>query len=348
MSCGKVHAPLRTKMSGLIRRFVQAGILFSAAFLSLTAEPIGEIRSFSAFPDLDLAALQNGDIAAAKGDLMQFRRGIFVQTAYVVQGTPEHTIALLKHWNPTPHHELEVSVHSLIQTPVDPTDFSSLKINPDKSADRWLIDKTSGSPADLQLTAAERKTLAQLFASGGDPVAKSTQAWKSLLQNRASAFESGWSQVVGYDLPDGSLAPRSEIRQMLDEQSAVRKQFGTLLQKSGLLGGEKSELVPEMYWELFPVSGHSTFDLGATFALSQGSGGQVADCQYYVSNGYYASLILYQVWPCGKNTLVWRGDFLSAPSLAITRGIERMAYGSIMLQEIKTAIRAFQQDAAHL
>lgn len=72
------------------------------------------------------------------------------------------------------------------------------------------------------------------------------------------------------------------------------------------------------------------------------------DVQYYVSGAYYTFVTLYKVWPVqvgGKSAaLVWRGDFFAAPTLALTKGAERLAYGAIMLQELKKAIRCFQND----
>jgi hypothetical protein len=42
---------------------------------------------------------------------------------------------------------------------------------------------------------------------------------------------------------------------------------------------------------------------------------------------------------------VWRGDFFAAPMLAFTKGTERIAYGALMLQDIKKEIRCFQDEA---
>jgi len=74
----------------------------------------------------------------------------------------------------------------------------------------------------------------------------------------------------------------------------------------------------------------------------------VMDEEYYVCGNYYTSVTLYEVWPIqvGQRTgaLVWRGDFFAAPTLSFTKGTERIAYGAIMLQEIKKEIRSFQED----
>jgi hypothetical protein len=62
---------------------------------------------------------------------------------------------------------------------------------------------------------------------------------------------------------------------------------------------------------------------------------------------YYTYVTLYQVWPIQERgrsgALVWRGDFFAAPTLTFTKGAERLAYGAIMLQELKKAVRCFQE-----
>jgi hypothetical protein len=83
--------------------------------------------------------------------------------------------------------------------------------------------------------------------------------------------------------------------------------------------------------------------------LAVGDHHQLLDAQYYVSGTYYACVTLYEVWPIrdgGRSgSVVWRGDYFAAPSLAVTKGTERLAYGAIMLQELKKAVRCFQKDA---
>ena len=72
------------------------------------------------------------------------------------------------------------------------------------------------------------------------------------------------------------------------------------------------------------------------------------DVQYYVSGKYFAAATLYEIWPIQlgekSGALVWRGDFVAAPTLAFTRGTERIVYGAILLQEIKKVVRCFQDD----
>jgi len=84
------------------------------------------------------------------------------------------------------------------------------------------------------------------------------------------------------------------------------------------------------------------------YLLPVGDHHQLLDVQYYVSGVYYACVTLYEVWPIREGarlgSLVWRGDFFAAPTLAFTKGTDRLAYGAIMLQELKKAVRCFQKN----
>lgn len=135
---------------------------------------------------------------------------------------------------------------------------------------------------------------------------------------------------------------------MLREQSRIAREFDSIIQKVKLLGRDASTLAPFYYWNLFSSEGYGTLCLGAMYLLPVGDHYQLLDVEYYVSNSYYASATFYEVWPirAGDKTgsLVWRGDLFSASGLAYTKGVERIAYGAIMLLEIKKSIRAFQDD----
>jgi len=71
---------------------------------------------------------------------------------------------------------------------------------------------------------------------------------------------------------------------------------------------------------------------------------------YYASGGYYVALTLYQMWSVnveGKpSTLVWRGDMISAASLASLHGVERLASESAMMKDILKAVTLFRRDTS--
>jgi hypothetical protein len=136
---------------------------------------------------------------------------------------------------------------------------------------------------------------------------------------------------------------------MLRDQPSVARQFATLLRESGLLGsGRAGSLTPTLYWTLFEANHHATLSLGAIYLLPQGDHYQLMDVQYYVSGKYYAAATLSEIWPIRvgekSEALVWRGDFVAAPTLAFTKGTDRMIYAAILLHEIKKVVRCFQDD----
>jgi hypothetical protein len=98
------------------------------------------------------------------------------------------------------------------------------------------------------------------------------------------------------------------------------------------------------------VEDQGVVTLGASYTRSSSAGAQVADGLYYASGGYNVSLTLYQLWPieaAGKaSTLVWRGDFVSASSLADLHGVERLAAEGQMRKDIIKAARIFQREAS--
>ena len=135
---------------------------------------------------------------------------------------------------------------------------------------------------------------------------------------------------------------------MLLEQSAIATEFAPMLRESGVLGKQHTLDPQFQYWGMYEADHRAVLNLGAIYLLPLGDRYQLMDAQYYVSGVYYSFVTLYEVWPIEIGgqaaALIWRGDFFAAPVLEFTNGFERLAYGAIMIQELKKAIRAFQDD----
>jgi hypothetical protein len=170
------------------------------------------------------------------------------------------------------------------------------------------------------------------------------------LFDRASQFQQkGLAGMLPYDVSFSPVSPLAQLRAMLLEQVELTREFAPILKHIGLLGNEPARSsTPFYYWTLFEADHHATFALGAVYLLGMSDHYQLADVQYYVSNDYYTSTTLYEVWPIRvddkTSALVWRGDFFAAPMLAFTKGTERIAYGTLMLQDIKKETRCFQES----
>ncbi len=315
-----------------------------------TADPVAYLKSFSDFHEVDLKRLLNGEIASERGALMNLRTGISTQSCFATPASPAETAKRLQEWNPVSHESLGVYRFHPTGAPPDVADFKDLDFELDKRAVRWLLNKTlttTVGDSDLNLSRAESQQIALSLKKNSTPQ-EVAACWTKLLLARVSAFQSkGFDGITPYEVSGDKVSPTEQIRLMVKEKSRIAREFDPLIQKVGLAGGAAT-LKPSYYWNLFSSEGYGTLCLGATYSLPVDDHYQLLDLEYYVSGSYYASATFYEVWPIkvGDKTgsLVWRGDLFSAGGLAYTKGMERIAYGAVMLLEIKKGIRAFQDD----
>ena len=315
--------------------------------------PADAIKNFSAFQQIDLKRLLNGDILVERGALMNFPNGISGQTCFAVASPADETAKRLQIWDPSPHADLKVYMFQSLPKPCELADFQRLDLRSAQYPIRWLLDKTFATTAaksELNLTHDEAKSLASCAPKHSDPQ-KVAGCWAHLLFDRATAFQQkGPAGVSPYELVGETVSPFTQLRTMLLEQTEVVREFTPLLGKIGLLGKETSasSVTPFYYWTLFDADHHATLSLGAVYLLAVDDHYQLADVGYYVSGNYYTSITLYEVRPLQvgekPGSLVWRGDYFSAPTLAFTKGTERIAYGALMLQDIKKETHYFQDD----
>ena len=313
----KQTSPLMPRSAPLL------AVLMMLPFSTLSAaDPAAELASFSVFPKVDLAQLSKGDAKPVRAGPSGSPRYLSVQTVYVAPLPPSEVLAKMRSWNPTRHPDLKVFLH------VDSgSNFSRLQNVPDNSATRYLINASSQSSSDLQLSSAEMKLLpGESFAS----------VWTKILTGRV---QSGPYNQPPYDNATPSVRSGEELNGLLRSNDKIRRQF------SGLVPGGKGEL----YWELTSVDERGVLTLGS-FSTRNGSGGsiQTASILYYASGGYYAGITLHQLWPAqvdGRaSTLIWRGDMISSAAVAPLRGLERIAAESTMIKDVSRAISAFRRD----
>lgn len=316
-------------------------------------DPVEAIKSFSDFQQIDLNRLVNGDVLSERGSSMNSLNGISAQTCFIVPLPAEETAKRLQLWDPSPHAELKVYAFHALHAPCELADFQRLDFKNTQKPVRWLLDKTAASTptkSELNLTRDEAAKLDGCVQKRANPQ-KVAACWADLLLARASAFQQkGLAGVRAYELAGESVSPFDQLRAMLREQLPVCHEFLPILNKTGLAGNEaEPSLTPFYYWTLFDADYHGTISLGAVYLLAVDDHFQLVDMEYYVSGNYYASATLYEVWPVqagGRSAaLVWRGDYFSAPLLRFTKGTERIAYGVLMLQDIKKEIHCIQDEA---
>ncbi len=321
----------------------------------LALDPVEELKSFSAFDKVDLQKLADGEIMVERGPFMDFPRGISAQACFVVMAPAEKTAKLYRTWDASHHESLKLHSHCHIQSPPSDENFKPLNLSSQKSPFRWLLDKTQATTSersDLHLSIAEATQISESMKKGGESAEATARCWKDILKARALKFQKeGLAGSPPYEMGGSVITSSSEIQNLLKEIPKISAQFSpflpeTLLAKQPLLSAPP----PYCYWELLEINSHAAVNLGAVYLKALDDGRyQILDCDYYSNGGIYASFTLRQIWPIKIRdkdaSLIWRGEFVSAPTLAIVRGIERMAAGGIMIQEIKKAIRAFQEDA---
>lgn len=348
---------MKTKMLYLQRHFtIRVGGVLLVLFLlrpglmTVRADAVSDLASFSIFGKVDLAQLAKSDVKTAHGPPMSNPRFLAVQSCYAVPGAPAQQIEALRRWDATRHRELKVFLHSDLPSNPSPANFEKLRNAPDNASVRSFVAATQKLSPGLQISKEEAK---KFTAGGGGGAMPASVAgfWADVLTGRTKSFVSGgMSAQAPYDHAGPSVRASDEVNGLLREQGKIRNQFSSLLGATGIGRGAGS-LKPELYWELLDVDDQGVVTLGASYSRGATGGTyQAADVLYYASGGYYVALTLYQMWPVtveGKpSTLVWRGDMISAASLGSLHGVERLGSESLMMKNITKAVTLFRRDTS--
>jgi len=324
----------------------------ASAVTFAASDPLESLKTFSDFQSVNLERLLDGEILSVRGSLMDSPNGICAQTCFVVPVTAKEAVKRLRTWDPSSHEALKVFAFHPMRAPCHANDFQSLGVDFDQYGFRWLLDKTlatSAAKSELNLTHDEARRLADCAQSHSDPQTVGT-CWADLLQQRTTAFlDKGFAGVTPYEANGVTVSPTEQLRSMLRERTSVSREFAALLRQSGVLDAPPSaRLTPLPYWGLYEANHRTMLNLGAIYVLPVEDHYQLMDAEYYVSGSYNGAITLCEIWPIrvgGKSVaLVWRGDFVSARTLALVKGVNRIAYGAIMVQEIKKVVRCFQDD----
>jgi hypothetical protein len=330
--------------------------LFCAAGAAAPAQcsdPGASLAQFSDFPKIDVRKLMKGEILGKRGQLMDFPNGITSQTCFYVPTPPEETARRLKTWDPTRCDSVKVYRASKLKSPCSTADFSGIDFMSNEYPVRWLLDATTATTAGKSALNLTRVETQELAGCAGKPASPQTvgSCWSKLLFERASAFQNrGFGGTLPYETGKETVSPLAMIRSMLQERARISHEFAPILGKTGMLDDSStmSALTPYHYWSFFDANHHGTFSLGAVYELAVADRYQLLDITYYVSGTFYTSATLFEIWPIsdgGKTgSLVWRGDFFASHVLRFTKGIERIATGALMIQELKKEIRCFQDS----
>ncbi len=350
---------LTQSVTGVVIRRLCLIFLFALGAFSLPvaarADAVAEVQAFSGIPGLDLSRLESGKVLQAKGEAMNFPRGMGVQACYLVALPLQKTVDLHRQWNAARYPELKVYLHRDLTGKATPADFlEALATVKENAAVRSLVaatQKLASGAGELQLSAAEAKQFGKEAGAGaasGPFPAPVAAFWSNLLAQRTAAFAAGGAaKEPAYEIAGETIRVGEEFARLLKEQPKVRDRFKPILDEASLASGGGK---PALYSELIDVEGRASFVLGATYSKAVKDGWQALDAKYYSADGFLAMLTFYQFWPVTTSggqpaTLVWRGDLISSASLAELHGVERLGSAGAMMKEIQKNTDFLQRDA---
>lgn len=341
---GKTDDTIGVRMASQWRRWSLV-IFLLGLNLGLSSDGADEVSEFSYFEKSAIQKLRPGAILSAKGDLMDFERGISSETCFLVAHSIEKVLQQVKTWDQTPYSDLGIFIQG---TPGggESADFSKLNFIPSLRPVSKFIDKnkeirSGDSPVHLsvseaQMISAQRESL---------DANRMTDLWKGILSRRLAAYKAGGiRQLPPYDACKVKVSVAEDVKAILEEQPTVSARFKTLFDS---IFANKIE--GYYYWQMINVDGTAVLVLGTIYERLLPSGArQVVDLQWYVSGGYYTAFTCYELHPLqmgqSQATLVWRGDYTSISMKQLRKGVERLFSVNIMVQEIKKSIRFFLED----
>ena len=343
------------------RRSFRVGALIALSLSILarhaSAGALDQIRPISNLPEIDLAKLEQGDISGARGPTGSFSRGIYAESCYFIRATVPVVGEKLLHWNSAKHPELEISALREFRWPAPANAWDALALKSSRREDSWLTERTwqlrsvADAKTDLHVSSADIASFQEMARQA--PNNPSTQQrdgivnafWRKLLHARNDALASGgFAAVPSYSAGGAEIAARPELESLLRQTPKIAAHFRVLVSGAPFKPGPSSDVEIVPYWQAARVRGHTNLH-GAFFVGRKGaSSWQLADCTYYVSDTYFMSVTLYELFPQDNGTLVWQVDFASAPFRSYTGGLDRLFAGGEMVKEAARTAKLFRGD----
>lgn len=338
--------------------YAALGILALATVSPCAADPLAEIATYSQIP-IDLNALYNGTIQVGRGITMSSSRGLSTQAVYLAKHPLPFTQKFLINWDPSSHPEMDTYQSFNFQDEAD-AKFDQFKFTRTDRPTKKLMEYTlriRNHADDLYLTKAEVEALKASMAALPEKefenpafLSAASAFWSSVLKTRFDLYKKGGINALPPVEGDGQkFVVGDELRTMFKDSPAIRARFHELLDTTCLTTTTAAPITPALYyWQMFKADSIATVCLGGIYATETPENGKVLDMQFYVSNSYFTSVTVYDLFPVKVNgqdcTLIWRCDFVSAPALMSVRGVEQMAAGMLMSQSIKQAVQFFISD----
>ncbi len=338
------------------------------------ADPTTDVTSFTLFSRVETSRLEGGGIQQVRGGgMMQLPAGLGAQALFMLKAPPDRVAAVLQTRDTTKHPELKVWMHEAINltAPITPASFPSLARLPDNASVQALADDTaklSSGGSTIQVSKDEiarggAALTAIAGAHGSARISGMADFWSSVLSGRVNAYLAGRSQPM-YEMGSRAVNPMEHVKQLLNTDPRVKRRFASLLARTPFKIGSATSAPAaapidpmavaapkgptQVYYESFDVEGQAAIGTGALYVSSGKESIQIIDAEYFISNGVYVTLELYEIWPItvdgAPGSLVWRDELVTSPEVEERVGTEKMAAGLIMLQDVKQDVDMIRED----
>lgn len=324
-------------------------IVFFSALAQSFAGPIEELRVVSSLPAFELKKLQEGDIVTNRGPLGKFSRGIYGEIVYFVHAPMAVTGERRLRWDAAKYPELDVRMLRQYAWPAPPATWDALNLKWDQADDRRLMGKTlqlGSKVSELNVTETE---IAAFRAQAGNTTERDSSAsdfWRKVLRSRSEAVASGGlAALPSYSAGGVQINPRSEFESLMKMAPSITGRFAPLIKGRPFTAGSSDgagEILP--HWGAGLVRGHTNLQLGFRAARKSADSWQLANCNYYVSDSYFFSVTLYEMFAMESGTLVWQIDFASVPFRNLAGGVDKRLVSGQMLRRSTRSARLFRNE----
>ena len=289
--------------------------------------------------EVPVEELEKGEIVGEKWLAGGARPGFLgAKVFFVVAASPESVARKLLNLDPTQGKDLGWEENGVIKSfqkisrPPTSEDWARLRTALGKMPFETLLTVEGQKEGKYHLNAEEVKKISVEKIPG----------WVSVLENKFQTFSrGGWKELPGVPSAPGETVDfDAELRDVLKENGPVRDEFRRVLTALAYGGrDEKEKITINDYWQLMEVNKSPAVALGCG-VMRQGVGRrwEVADMQYWASNGYYGAISLYGIWPYGEGkSLVCRVDAVETDPGELRQATARLIGESLFMREIKSA-----------
>ena len=289
--------------------------------------------------EVPLAELEKGEIVGERWLAGGARPGFLGAKVFFIVGAPPQEVApKILQLDPTKGKEIgweenaTVKIFQKFDRPTKTENWDRFRTALGKMPFETLLAVEGQKEGRYHLSAEEIQKITSEKIPG----------WVAVLENKIlTYFRGGWRELPGVPSGPGETVDfDAELRDVLKENGPVRDEFRRVLTALAYGGrDEKERVTVNDYWMLMDVNKSPAVALGCG-VMRQGIGNrwEVADMQYWASNGYYGAISLYGIWPYGEGkSLVCRVDAVETDPGELRQATARLIGEALFMREIKAA-----------